>query len=218
MAQITVQDVYNGAKYDVMSAAVADYLKNGRPAEYDERTWMDITKRRNRIFLLKIIKSSAVWRMTLSGRRCRWITTLWIKDIPPSKRSGFCSRMYFAPSSDCSKTIITDTQLVSDGRWIESSCLPSKRRKRLTVLKQTGVWLTITMSRLCKKEVAHKMYAQPQPSKNTRTFYAKNAGYSKTSVVLCCAARRWLTWQNEDHQAKEWFAKRKKDNGKVASS
>ena len=42
MAQITVQDVYNGAKYDVMSAAVTDYLKNGRPAEYDERTWMDM--------------------------------------------------------------------------------------------------------------------------------------------------------------------------------
>ena len=31
MARITVQDVYNGAKYDVMSATVADYLKNGRP-------------------------------------------------------------------------------------------------------------------------------------------------------------------------------------------
>ena len=42
MARITVQDVYNGAKYDVMSAAVTDYLKNGRPAEYDERTWMDM--------------------------------------------------------------------------------------------------------------------------------------------------------------------------------
>ena len=42
MARITIQDVYNGAKYDVMSAAVADYLKNGRPAEYDERTWMDM--------------------------------------------------------------------------------------------------------------------------------------------------------------------------------
>lgn len=42
MARITVQDVYSGAKYDVMSAAVVDYLRNGRPAEYDERTWMDM--------------------------------------------------------------------------------------------------------------------------------------------------------------------------------
>ena len=42
MAQITVEEVYNGAKYDVMSAAMADYLRNGRPAEYDERTWVDM--------------------------------------------------------------------------------------------------------------------------------------------------------------------------------
>ena len=42
MARITVQDVYNGAKYDVMSAAVAEYLSNGRPAGYDERTWVEM--------------------------------------------------------------------------------------------------------------------------------------------------------------------------------
>ena len=42
MAQITVEEVYNGTKYEVMGAAVAEYLKNGRPAEYDEQTWMDM--------------------------------------------------------------------------------------------------------------------------------------------------------------------------------
>ena len=42
MAQITVEEVYNGAKYQVMSSAVAEYLMNGRPAEYDERTWLDL--------------------------------------------------------------------------------------------------------------------------------------------------------------------------------
>lgn len=42
MAQITVQDVYNSAKYDVMSAAMAEYLKDGRPSEYDERMWVDM--------------------------------------------------------------------------------------------------------------------------------------------------------------------------------
>ncbi len=42
MAQITVEEVYNGTKYEVMSSAVAEYLKNGRPAEYDEQTWMDM--------------------------------------------------------------------------------------------------------------------------------------------------------------------------------
>ena len=42
MAQITVEEVYNGGKYGVMSAAIAEYLRDGRPAEYDERTWVDM--------------------------------------------------------------------------------------------------------------------------------------------------------------------------------
>ena len=42
MARITVEEVYCGEKYDVMSAVMADYLKNGRPEEYDERTWLDM--------------------------------------------------------------------------------------------------------------------------------------------------------------------------------
>ena len=42
MARITVEEVYNGEKYGVMSAAMAEYLKDGRPAEYDERTWVEM--------------------------------------------------------------------------------------------------------------------------------------------------------------------------------
>ena len=42
MARITVEEVYNGEKYGVMSAAMAEYLLNGRPAEYDERTWVEM--------------------------------------------------------------------------------------------------------------------------------------------------------------------------------
>ena len=42
MARITVEEVYRGEKYDVMSAAMADYLTNGHPAEYDERTWIEM--------------------------------------------------------------------------------------------------------------------------------------------------------------------------------
>ena len=41
MARMSVEEVYRGEKYDVISAATADYLTNGRPAEYDERTWLD---------------------------------------------------------------------------------------------------------------------------------------------------------------------------------
>ncbi len=42
MARMTVEEVYNGDKYDVMSAATADYLMNGHAAEYDERTWLEM--------------------------------------------------------------------------------------------------------------------------------------------------------------------------------
>lgn len=33
MARMTVEEVYRGEKYGVMSAATADYLNNGRAAE-----------------------------------------------------------------------------------------------------------------------------------------------------------------------------------------
>lgn len=42
MAQISIAEIYSGEKYGVMSAAIAEYLRNGRPSEYDERTLVDM--------------------------------------------------------------------------------------------------------------------------------------------------------------------------------
>lgn len=42
MAQISITEIYSGEEYGVMSAAIADYMTNGRPSEYDERTWVDM--------------------------------------------------------------------------------------------------------------------------------------------------------------------------------
>lgn len=42
MAQISIAEIYSGEEYGVMSAAIADYMTNGRPSEYDERTWIDM--------------------------------------------------------------------------------------------------------------------------------------------------------------------------------
>lgn len=42
MAQISIAEIYSGEKYGVMSAAIAVYMSNGRPSEYDERTWVDM--------------------------------------------------------------------------------------------------------------------------------------------------------------------------------
>ena len=42
MARMTVEEIYRGEKYDMTAAATADYLMNGRPSEYDERTWLEM--------------------------------------------------------------------------------------------------------------------------------------------------------------------------------
>ena len=42
MGRMIVEEIYRGEKYDVMSAATADYFTNGRPVEYGERTWLDM--------------------------------------------------------------------------------------------------------------------------------------------------------------------------------
>lgn len=42
VARMTVEEIYRGEKYDVMGTATADCLMNGRPAEYDEQTWLDM--------------------------------------------------------------------------------------------------------------------------------------------------------------------------------
>ena len=42
MSRMTVEEIYRGEKYDVMSAATVEYLTNGHPAESDERTWLDM--------------------------------------------------------------------------------------------------------------------------------------------------------------------------------
>ena len=42
MAQLTIKQIYIGKKYNVMSKVLSEYLKDGRPKEYDERTWIEL--------------------------------------------------------------------------------------------------------------------------------------------------------------------------------
>ena len=42
MAQMSLEELYRGESAGVMGAATADYLMNGRAAEYDERTWLEM--------------------------------------------------------------------------------------------------------------------------------------------------------------------------------
>ena len=42
MSQLTIEQIYKCEKYDIMSAVFSDYLKNGRPIDFDERTWLEL--------------------------------------------------------------------------------------------------------------------------------------------------------------------------------
>ena len=72
MAQLTIEQIYNGTKYDVMSSVISEYLKNGKPSDYDERTWIE----------LLIVKHSinAAYKMLQEGDTVSGMTD----DVPPS--------------------------------------------------------------------------------------------------------------------------------------
>lgn len=46
MAQISIEELYrgegNGEKYGILGLVMKDFLINGCPAEYDERTWIEM--------------------------------------------------------------------------------------------------------------------------------------------------------------------------------
>lgn len=42
MAQLTIEQIYKGEKYDIMSTVFSDYLKSGKPRKNDERAWLDL--------------------------------------------------------------------------------------------------------------------------------------------------------------------------------
>lgn len=57
MARMTVEEIYRGEKYDVMGAATADYLMNGRPSEYNERAWLEMLLVKHALIAAEKMKS-----------------------------------------------------------------------------------------------------------------------------------------------------------------
>lgn len=72
MAQLTVEQIYKGKKYDIMSAIFSDYLKNGKPKDYDGRTWLDLLTVKQSI--------NAANKMLQEGDTVSGMTD----DVPPS--------------------------------------------------------------------------------------------------------------------------------------
>ena len=46
MAEISLEELYRGEgvgeKYGILGEVMKDFFENGRPSEYDERTWLDM--------------------------------------------------------------------------------------------------------------------------------------------------------------------------------
>ena len=46
MAQMSLEELYRGEgvgeKYGILGEVMKDFFKNGRPSEYDERTWLEM--------------------------------------------------------------------------------------------------------------------------------------------------------------------------------
>lgn len=46
MAQMSLEELYcgesAGEKYGILGEVMKDFFENGRPSEYDERTWLDM--------------------------------------------------------------------------------------------------------------------------------------------------------------------------------
>lgn len=46
MAQMSLEELYRGEsageKYSILGEVIKDFLQNGRPSEYDERTWLEM--------------------------------------------------------------------------------------------------------------------------------------------------------------------------------
>lgn len=51
MAQMGLEELYRGEgageKYGILGEVMKDFFENGRPSEYDERTWLDMLAANN---------------------------------------------------------------------------------------------------------------------------------------------------------------------------
>ena len=76
MAQLTIEQIYNGSKYDVMSAVVSEYLKNGKP----KRAHGSKTKEEHRY-----ITKAAYIVLGIQMDGCKDILGVWIGENESAK-------------------------------------------------------------------------------------------------------------------------------------
>ena len=68
MAQMSLEELYRGEsageKYGILGEVMKDFFENGRPAEYDERTWLDMLLVKHALIAAEKMKNEGD---TLSG-------------------------------------------------------------------------------------------------------------------------------------------------------
>ena len=61
MAQMRLEELFRGEsageKYGILGEAMKDFFENGRPAEYDERTWLDMLLVKHALIAAEKMKS-----------------------------------------------------------------------------------------------------------------------------------------------------------------
>lgn len=81
MAQMSLEELYRGEgageKYGILGEVMKDFFENGRPAEYDERTWLEMLLVKHALIAAEKMKNEGD---TVSGLT---------DDVPPSSYVGW---------------------------------------------------------------------------------------------------------------------------------
>ena len=61
MAQMSLEELYRGEsageKYGILGEVMKDFFENGRPSEYDERTWLEMLLVKHVLIAVEKIKN-----------------------------------------------------------------------------------------------------------------------------------------------------------------
>ena len=119
MAQMSLEELYRGEsageKYGIMGEVMKDFLQNGRPSEYDERTWLDMLLVKHALI--------AADKMKLEGDSISW-GTLWMR---------LCLKEMI-PIAKKRKNGEGTLRLRKDGRW-EGRIVVGYNEKSLPITK-----------------------------------------------------------------------------------
>lgn len=67
MAQFTIQEIYNGKKYNILKDAMEEYINKGHPRQISERTWIDMLIVKHTLIVAERMKKEGDSTSTMFG-------------------------------------------------------------------------------------------------------------------------------------------------------